>query len=69
LMSGRVGGELRGPIRAAAAALSLCALAVMMFVPVADVDRLILPFYILLLPYAALGMIRAVDFLVPPEEQ
>jgi hypothetical protein len=31
-------------------------------------DRVILPFYVLLLPYAALGMLRAIDFLVPPED-
>jgi hypothetical protein len=70
LIFGRVESGLHGPVRALPAMLSLSYfIVVTAIVPRAYGDRLILPFYVLLLPYAALGMTRAVDFVVPAEEQ
>jgi hypothetical protein len=64
---GRVADGLRGPIRALplAIAVSHFLVATLIF----PVERLIIPLYILLLPYAALGVIWSIDFLVPPEEE
>lgn len=68
LMWGRVPDGLQGPVRALPAILGLSQFIIVTLIfPHVYVDRLILPLYILLLPYAALGMMRAVDFLVPPE--
>jgi hypothetical protein len=68
VMRDQVPVGFRGPIRAVPAALGLSQLLiVIVFFPHVYGDRLILPFYILLLPYAALGAMRAIDFLVPPD--
>ena len=67
-MRNQVLDGLRGPIRALPAVLGLSQLLmVIVFFPHVYGDRLMLPFYILLLPYAALGAMRALDFLVPPD--
>jgi hypothetical protein len=69
LVRGHAPDGLHGPVRALPAVLSLSHFAVVvLLVPHLDGDRLILPFYVLLLPYAALGTTRAIDFLVPPED-
>ncbi|MSO55915.1 MAG: hypothetical protein EXQ55_03195 [Acidobacteria bacterium] len=69
LLWGRVPEGLRGPARAVPAMLSLSHFAAVTIIFPQSTRFTILPLYILLLPYAALGMVRAVDFLVPPEEE
>jgi hypothetical protein len=61
LMWGHVPDGLHGPARVLPAALSLGH-----FFAVTLLSAL--PFYVLLLPYAAVGMMGAIDFLVPPED-
>jgi hypothetical protein len=69
VLRGHAPDGLHGPVRALPAVLSLSHFAVVvLLVPHLDGDRLMLPFYVLLLPYAALGTMRAIDFLVPPED-
>jgi len=58
---------LRGPIRAVALAVAVSQFFVVTLI--VPVERLIIPLYILLLPYAAVGVIWSIDFLVPPEEE
>ena len=66
LMWGRSPDGLPGAIRWLPAVLSFSQFAVVTLVfPNVYGDRLLLPIYILLLPYAALGLIRTIDFLVP----
>jgi dolichyl-phosphate-mannose-protein mannosyltransferase len=64
---GRVADGLRGPIRVLPLAIAVSHFLVVTLV--FPVERLIIPLYILLLPYAALGVIWSIDFLVPPEEE
>jgi hypothetical protein len=64
---GRVSEGLPGPVRALPLAIAVSHFFVVtLFFPV---ERLIIPLYILLLPYAALGIMWSIDFLVPPEEE
>jgi hypothetical protein len=64
---GRVADGLRGPIRVLPLAIAVSHFLVVTLI--FPVERLIIPLYILLLPYAALGVIWSIDFLVPPEAE
>ena len=64
---GRVADGLHGPIRGLPLAIALSHfLVVTLIVPV---ERFIIPIYILLLPYTALGIMWSIDFLVPAEPE
>jgi hypothetical protein len=67
LSARRVTGGMRGPIRALPFAISAGNFLVVTLVFPAE--RLIIPLYILLLPYAAVGIMWIVDCLVPPEAE
>jgi dolichyl-phosphate-mannose-protein mannosyltransferase len=67
LMWHQVTGGVRGPIRAVPFAISASNFLVVTLIFPAE--RLIIPLYVLLLPYAALGIMWTVDFIAPPEAE
>jgi hypothetical protein len=64
---GQVTEGLPGPIRALPLAIAVGHFFIVTLI--VPSERLIIPLYFLLIPYAALGIIWSIDFLVPPEEE
>jgi hypothetical protein len=66
---GSVPEGLRGPVRALPATLCLSQFIVAVMFSHVYAASVILPVYVLLLPYAALGTLRSIDFLVPADAE